>query len=66
MLVYAIIEQKCVTSFQGWGKTEEELEKDTKERKLRKCMALRRKLEIKIGGKKTNKNFKSHKEGSHV
>lgn len=29
-------------------------------------MALRRKLEIKIGGKKTNKNFKSHKEGSHV
>lgn len=31
-----------------------------------KCMALRRKLEIKIGGKKTNENLKSYKEIIHV
>lgn len=44
--------------------------KSAKERKqnldMKKCMALRRKFEIKISGKKTNENLKSYKERSHV
>lgn len=57
---------KNVLLFKDEVRGRRSLEKDTKERKLRKCMALRKKLEIKIGGKKTNRNLKSHKEGSHV